>query len=188
MTVVGFLNGDLTTLDIAAEDVVMQDATADSILFSPVINPAQTALQYHSKGTFSTQVGGDATLGTPTYVANGSAARYERIGNTVFISVLQAWSSLGAAAGNLICSGLPYTSANLGGSEVNLTWALEAQFGVVVNPLPSGANEIPQARIEQNSNNITILTYDTTPTGDQTLFPVASAPTGSFYINGFYEV
>lgn len=188
MSVVGFLNGDLTTLDIIAEDVTMQAAIADSILFTPTLTPAQTALQYHSAGTFATQVGGSGTLGTPTYVANGSASRYERIGNRVWISILQAWNSLGAASGDLICSGLPYTAVNIGGASANLSWALEVQFGPIGNPLPSGANELPQARIGQNSNVVQILTYDVTPTGSQDPFPIASSATGSFYINGFYEV
>lgn len=185
MTVVGFLNGDLTTLNISAEDASMDAITADSILFNPVLSPSQTTLQYHSAGTFSTQVGGSSTLGTPTYNENGSAARYERIGNRVYISAIQSWNDLGTAEGNLIFSGLPYTSANIGGSSVNLFWVLESNWGTVTSTLASGANNLPIARIAQNSNLIEFLTYSVTG-GSNTPFAVASS--GSITVNGFYEV
>ncbi len=185
MTVVGFLNGDLTTLDIAAEDVVMQDATADSILFTPVLTPAQSALSAHSAGTFNATVAGSAVAGTPTYNTDGSAARYERIGNRVYISVLQSWSALAGAAGNLIFLGLPYPAAAPGGSEVNLFWVLENNWGSVTSALASGAGNLPIARIAQGSSSIEFVTY-AVATGANTPFAVIAA--GSITVNGFYEV
>lgn len=196
MTVVGFLNGDLTTLDIAAEDVVMQDATADSIIFSPVLSPAQTSLDSYSQGTFAVDIAGDGSAGTPGYIANGNIGKYERVGNRVFISIILAWNTLAGASGNLISLGLPYVSANLGGGIYsNLSWDIGINFGSVLNVLPSTTAavpvvadvSIPVARISQGSNSISIFTYNTV-TGANTPYPVSSAATGSFYINGFYEV
>lgn len=190
-TIVGFVNGDLTTLDINAEDVTAQDTTvdalvADSILFTPVLTPAQTLLQYHSAGTFTVNIAGDGVAGTPTYVANGNFGRYERIGNRVWISVILAWNALAGAAGSLICAGLPYTAASLGGGvNTNVAWDIKTNWGSVTNALASGAGKIPVARIGQGATSALLLTYDET-SGANTPLPVAG--TGSFYLNGFYEV
>jgi hypothetical protein len=165
----GFLNGVFTT---------------NSLTFS--LTPAAVdKLDFYKRGTFTCEVGGAATAGTPTYNTNGSVARFERIGKRVWISVLHSWSALAGAAGGLAALGGAYPSANLTGVNVNLQWCLDTNWGILTNALASGAGTIPQARIGVNSNRVDFLNYDLT-TGVQTSFPVAGS--GSYTINGFYEV
>lgn len=165
----GFLNGDFS---------------ANSITFSATPSSVDR-LDFYKRGTFVCEVGGSVTAGTPTYNANGSVARFERIGKRVWISVLHSWSALAGALGNLTAIGLPFTSANLTGSSVNLHWVLNTNWGVNTSVLASGVGTIPQARISANSNIVDFLNYNLT-TGAQANFPVAGS--GSYFINGFYEV
>lgn len=165
----GFLNGNFA---------------ASSINFLSTQDPLDQ-LNYYRRGTFTCNVGGASVAGTPTYNNNGSVARFERIGKRVWISVLHSWNALVGAAGTLSAIGLPFTAANLSGSNVNLQWVLETQWGVVVSALASGVGEMPGARILPNSNSVLFTTYDFAG-GTHDLFPVQTS--GSYYINGFYEV
>jgi hypothetical protein len=165
----GFLNGDFS---------------ANSLTFSAT-PAAEDRLNFYQRGTFACNVGGSGAAGTPSYNANGSVARFERIGKRVWISILHSWNALAGAAGNLTAIGLPFTSANLTGVNANLQWALETQWGVVSNTLASGAGTIPQARIALNSTVVNFFNYNLT-TGAQGAFAVSA--TGSYFINGFYEV
>lgn len=169
MTTVGFTNGNFV---------------ADTLAFLAAPTP-DDQMDFYEKGTFSCNVGGSAVAGTPTYNSNGSVARFERIGKRVWISILHSWNALAGAAGNLAAIGLPYQSANLTGSEVNLHWVMATQWGVLVEALASGAGEIPGARVSVNSNRVDLTTYDL---AGGTHDPFAVIGNGSYFINGFYEV
>jgi hypothetical protein len=76
---------------------------------SPNLSANASTLDAYLEGTFTPVVAGSSTAGAGTY--STQAGTYTRIGNRVFFDIALTWSAH-TGTGNLLVTGLPFTSAN----------------------------------------------------------------------------
>jgi hypothetical protein len=135
--------------------------------FSAVTGGTGTAtgnvLDDYEEGSFSGVIAGSTTAGTFTDLANFCS--YTKIGRQVTVQYYVQWAS-GTGTGNLLLTGLPFTSRNVSGHY----YAGSLSYANVLRT----ANATPTAHIFHNSTQIDFLQIPTTD-GDSTNIPYDAA-------------
>jgi hypothetical protein len=131
-------------------------------------------LNDYEEGTWTPAVAGSTLAGTASYVVQ--QGRYTKVGRQVFVEMYISWSS-GTGTGNLLVSGLPFTSAN-----VAIYPSLAIGF---VNEVSMGSNAYLTAYVGINSTTINI---DSAQVGGTTRAATAYSASGGIQISGCYTV
>jgi hypothetical protein len=126
-------------------------------------------LDDYEEGTFTPTIFGSSTAGTTTYT--NQVGRYTKIGNRVFYSISVGWSAQDGS-GNLRVGGLPFTSANVTGSNFQVVAASNLTF--------SG-----QLAAEVANNGTTIVPYGFASAG--AISAVALDTAATIWISGHYQ-
>jgi hypothetical protein len=130
---------------------------------------ASELLDDYEEGTFTPTIFGSSTAGTTTYTSQ--VGRYTKIGNRVFYSISVGWSAQDGS-GNLRVGGLPFTSANVTGSNFQTVAASNLTF--------SG-----QLTAEVANNGTTIIPYGFASAGAISSVSLDTAAT--IWISGHYQ-
>lgn len=147
-------------------------------LLEPHLKMGQTTssdpntFDYYQEGTFTPDVVGSTSAGSP-----GSGlffGYYTRIGRQVFVTMTLAWTSH-SGSGNMLVTGLPFTSSNLANSASQLT--------IRANNIPLTANYYPLGSVQINSTQITL---EQLPTGGGGAIAIPLFTSGSLAITGSY--
>jgi hypothetical protein len=181
-TILGAYNGNQGGLDIrtASNYIVLSDgdgnplvSTADNqtvalegavpnsgtgITFPATQSASSNAntLDDYEEGTWTGSIAGSTTAGTFTSLTN--ACSYTKIGRQVTVQYYVQWES-GTGTGNLILTGLPFTSRN----EAGFYYAGTLSYANVLRT----ANATPAPNIYHNTTQIEFLQIPTTD-GDST--------------------
>jgi hypothetical protein len=104
----------------------------------PATQSAQSdanTLDDYEEGTFTPAIAGTTTAGTGTY--SSRLGRYTKIGDTVFV---QIWFNMQAhtGTGNMIVTGLPFTTLNLGGPAPSANFARIGNLTLPENSIIAG--------------------------------------------------
>lgn len=126
-------------------------------------------------GTFTPVVEGTTSAGTATYsVQSGS---FTKIGNRVFFNLYLTWSGH-TGTGNMIITGLPFTSSAAANSQA----AVAAAF---VNNITLTASNLLQGYVDVNSQKIVLVQ---SAVGGGAVANVALDAAGSIMLSGNYSV
>jgi hypothetical protein len=118
--------------------------------------PTANTLDSYEEGTWSGVIAGSTTAGTFTSLTN--ACSYTKIGRQVTVQYYVQWES-GTGTGNLLLTGLPFTSRNAAG----FYYAGTLSYANVLRT----ANATPAPNIYHNATQIEFLQIPTTD-GDST--------------------
>ena len=168
------VNAD-NTIDLGASTIRWKDLYLGGGLYVGG-TAAANKLDDYEEGTWTPTCVGSTTAGTVTMSSTYTRGRYTKIGNTVYIHCVVVWSSL-TGTGNLEITGIPFTSRNIGSAN-----SVNSSF-VNFNGLTVPANQIPFARIPNNSDKITTATI---PTGGGGTSLLAVDTAGELYFNITY--
>jgi hypothetical protein len=126
-------------------------------------------------GIFTPVVSGTTSAGAATYTRQ--QGEYTKVGNKVIFSMGLGWSAH-TGTGNIVISGLPYTSRNVGGRG----WAFSAYY----NGLLVGAGKELTIVLTPNSSQFNLYASD--PGGAAAALVAMDTVVSELYISGVYEV
>ena len=178
-----------TTWDVTVENktpITIRSINADALNQFPATTnyPNITDKLFYEEGVWTpiyTTTGTNFDAVTYDGITNG---RFIRIGNMVYVSGLIRTDAItvGAATGNVVIGGLPFTSKNTGNAYTALSLAYAIGFG----------GDFPiNARVQPNSKLLE-LCYRTTANGTDLFLAIADLGTGAnantVTIGGSYEI
>jgi hypothetical protein len=150
--------------------------TSDGLTFpaTAVASADANTLDDYEEGTWTPTIIGSTTAGTATYVVQN--ARYTKTGRTVFVEALLNYSA-GNGTGDLLISGLPFTSAN------SLT--TPAIAATLFSGITLTAGHVLTTRVENANTRIGFNSY---PSGGGAYATVAYDGEGVIGVAGSYTV
>lgn len=143
--------------------------------FGNIARAATDTLDWYEEGTFTPVVSGTTTAGAATYTRQ--QGEFTRIGNKVMFSIGLGWSAH-TGTGNIVITGLPYTSRNFGGRG----WACSVYY----NGLAVGAGKELAVLLTPNSSQFNLYASD--PGGAAAALVAMDTVVSELYISGVYEV
>lgn len=143
--------------------------------FGNASQPGVTTLDWYEEGTFTPVVSGTTVAGAATYTQQ--QGEFTRIGNKVMFSIGLGWSAH-TGTGNIVITGLPYTSRNFGGRG----WAFSAYY----NGLAVGAGKELAIVLLPNASQFNLYAND--QAGGGAGFVAMDTVVPELYISGVYEV
>ena len=183
LTSADITDGIITNADIASGAAIALTKlastgtlTVDNIQFpaTQVASANANTLDDYEEGTWTPTVIGSTLAGTATYSTQN--ARYTKIGNKVFIEFYVAWSS-GTGTGNLLVSGLPFTSASISTFPA-------LSIGYIEN-LTLPANSFALAYVNNADTKVEMWSYEINAANNSRISYDAAA---RFIIGGSYQV
>lgn len=142
--------------------------------FGNIARAATDTLDWYEEGTFTPVVSGTTTAGAATYTRQ--QGEFTRIGNKVMFSIGLGWSAH-TGTGNIVITGLPYTSRNFGGRG----WPFSAYY----NGLLVGAGKELSIVLTPNSSQFNLYASD--PSGAAAVLVAMDTIVSELYISGVYE-
>lgn len=174
----------------AGRDVsVKKLTTTDNVVISTVDTGIDFSATASGSGVMTSEVLTDYEEGTWTpafapatgsftsigYVANGTSARYTKIGRVVFFqgALQTSGITVGTASGTVYITGLPFTSANISGYGAGYPAVIVSEVnGYGVNYPSSAVVDINSTRLYMN--------YRATAAGATSALQVSDLATGGF--------
>lgn len=182
-TEVGYLDGVTSAIQTQINSkAALTGSTTQAFACSNLAFPATqvssadaNTLDDYEEGTFSPTISGTTTAGTGTYTTQ--VGRYTKIGRIVYFTIKLGWSAH-TGTGNMIVSGLPFTS----NSTAGVNWICSA-FSEL---LTWASGSVLKSVVLNNSTSISLYLIATS-TGGVSILPMDTSVT-SLIITGFYEV
>ena len=150
-------------------------STSGAGITFPATQSASTdvnTLDDYEEGTWTPTIAGSTTAGTATYAS--VIGKYTKIGNCVFFEAYINYNS-GTGTGNLLVSGLPFTSSSTG-------FYIPSIF---VSAIALTASNLAQARIATSSSSVGIFQY---PVGGGNTTEVPYDVAGVIGLSGYYNI
>jgi hypothetical protein len=153
---------------------VLQLSSGITFPATQVASADPNTLDDYEEGTFIPTVAGSSTVGTASYAVQ--SARYTKIGRVVHFEMYVNWSA-GTGTGNLLITGLPFTSSN------TQTYP-GVNIGFISNVALS-ANNYATAQVDNNANTVRLKQ---SPVGGGVATDVAYDADAALTLSGSYTV
>lgn len=162
-----------TQLTLTTGNVIVASGQGIDFSATPGTGTSELFADYE-EGTWTGTIIGSTTAGTASYAAR--TGNYTKVGNVVHFDIYLSWSA-GTGTGNLLISGLPFTSKS--GDSYG-----EVSIGDFNNVTLIALN-VATARTNPSSTQIIFNQY---PTGGGAVNAVAYDAAGYVVLGGFYFV